>query len=182
MTVPIYVTIAHFGNGATTFIVDEKRIGRAGNAAGGYFTETYVVPSGSSYKLSLYTGTVTLDTWNEARMPVAIAVGEASGGEAQPPVAFNATITTGQQYDSETTNQLKYLSATVDTDSGLTDDSYVVPKDGLYSFSGGIYYSAPNGVKILTGAGTSLSFKWRNYKNRIFTNKTRWSKYIHCNS
>ena len=37
-------------------------------------------------------GQATLDNWHEARMPLAIAVGGASGGgDAQPPVAFNLT-------------------------------------------------------------------------------------------
>ena len=139
--VPIYVTIAHFGTGVTTFIVDGKRLGRAGKAEGGYFTETYVVPSGSKYKLSLYTGTVTLDVWNEARMPLAIAVGGASGGGETTdilPVLLSGTVFedgvvgTGEDFTCNKTGTGKYTitfntpRTTLDYSvTALTNTSYV---------------------------------------------------------
>ena len=127
--VPIYVTIAHFGNGATTFIVDEKRLGRAGNSAGGYFTETYVVPSGSKYKLNLYTGTVTLDTWNEARMPVAVG----TGGKT---VAFRAEMSADQTVTADTWTKVNLDTASVDTNNSFADGKFQPSVAGYYQVNG----------------------------------------------
>ena len=56
----------------------------------------YIVPAGSTYELVKMDGTLELQ-WHEARMPLAIAVGGASGGgDAQPPVAFNVTLSSTQ--------------------------------------------------------------------------------------
>ena len=93
--VPIYVQLYFSASSVDThlrFLIDGKTQGVVGNGARAdqvsYQNPFYIVPSGSTYKVQ-QTGTVSLLNWDEARMPLAIAVGGASsGGEAQPPVAF----------------------------------------------------------------------------------------------
>ena len=67
-------------------------------------------------------------------MPLAIAVGEASGGgEAQPPVAFEIRPSVVQELQNNVLTELVFSETTIDTNSAvdLSSNSYVVPKDGL---------------------------------------------------
>lgn len=113
--VPIYVTIAHFGQGVGTFTIDGNRVGRAGKAEGGYFTETYVVPANSVYKFALFTGTVTLDKWHEARMPVAVGTG-------------------GETHWVQQGNDLAYVSP--NTDSGVFINSQESKNINIVGYNG----------------------------------------------
>ena len=131
--VPLYVTIAHSGGGSANFSIDGNTIGRAGSSEGGYYTETYVVPANSVYKFNLYTGTVNLQFWHEARMPLAIAVGEASSGGGGTtdvlPVLYSGTINQdgtvneGTGFTCEKTATGKYV---VTLDKAVIDTSSIV--------------------------------------------------------
>ena len=60
-------------------------------------TLVYLIPSGSTYEIRKDGGGTSLNKWYEARMPVAVGVGGASGGgDAQPPVVMKALVNSTQ--------------------------------------------------------------------------------------
>ena len=71
-------------------------------------------------------------------MPLAIAVGGASGGgEAQPPVAFRMGTTGAvtQSLVSATPTKIVCPSVTLDTDNLINDSTITIKKEGIYQFN-----------------------------------------------
>jgi hypothetical protein len=82
--VPLYVqlfTSTHSTNGNIEFYIDGDSHGASGTTSSGGGTDKatplYIVPAGSTYEAKK-TGTITVWTWKEARMPVAVGTGGTS--------------------------------------------------------------------------------------------------------
>ena len=145
--VPLYVQITAYSDGATNeginridFQIDGKAQGSSGsNGDKTYDNTLYVVPSGSTFS-AVTKGVVRLDLWQEAKMPLAIAVGGASGGGTTDilPVLLSGTvfedgvIGAGEDFTCNKTGTGKYTitfntpRTTLDYSvTALTNTSYV---------------------------------------------------------
>ena len=63
------------------------------------------------------------------------------GGEAQPPVAFNAQLKTPTELPNLVNSVVPLESINLDTDNAWKEDHYLVPKDGIYSLQASTYIS-----------------------------------------
>ena len=140
---PLYVQLyANIDKASSSlnFKIDGVRQAKVGVGDGGVatqFSPLYIIPAGSTYEIvATGTGARILD-WHEARMPLAIAVGGASGGgDAQPPVAFEARLSANASVSSDGTwLKCELDDAVTDTNSGVKDGGYTIPKDGIYNIS-----------------------------------------------
>ena len=127
-------------------------IGQSGSNHKHYDTSLFIVPSGATYELRAGTNPAEIEKWREARMPLAIAVGEASSGvTAQPPVAFrlhnpNVDATSGSEMI------VPFSGAHVDTDNGfnVAKKCYVVQKAGIYDVSASIVVDSGKNVNLIS--------------------------------
>ena len=110
------------GSNYFEFYIDDEYFGLIGGGATGrsiYDNPSYIIPTGSTYELRK-NGTASLNAWHEARMPLAIAVGGASGGgDAQPPVAFNLSLSSDQAVNSGEEATVKFDTALIDTENAF---------------------------------------------------------------
>ena len=96
--------------------------------------------SRSTYELKSTESASTVK-WQEARMPLAIAVGGASGGgDAQPPVAFRAKQTNSQPIPDGVETKILFDTTEFDSDSYFDTSSnrYIPKKEGYYQFNSNI--------------------------------------------
>ena len=92
----------------------------------------YIVPAGSTYQLKSFTGAVLIDTWREARMPLAIA----TGGKT---VAFRGNFSANQTgLTSLEWTKVELDTASVDTDNALVDGKFKPSVAGYYQVNGSI--------------------------------------------
>jgi hypothetical protein len=160
--VPLYlmVSTACSSPSSTNYMelyIDDTSVGRIGGRADTVMdTDTFLIPSGSTYEFKRDGGGIDFYKWNEARMPLAIAVGDASGGEAtgtpssfarivdeKPENTDGGDATNGIQ--DRTLNKIEYDKDNIVT---LSNDKEFTLQAGTYV----IDFSAPSYIALNTNA------------------------------
>ena len=153
--VPIYVQLSvkySTSNAFSYFRINGVRSSLLGFGSGDdrtdYKTSLFIVPAKTTYQLeTVVGGSVVVGNsdecevkyWNEADMPLAIAVGEASsGGEATPPVVFRGNLSADQAVTSNTYAKVNFNTTSIDTDSALVDGKFKPSVAGYYQLTGSV--------------------------------------------
>ena len=132
--VPMYVMVstACASPSSTNFVelyIDDISVGRIGGRADSIQdTDTFLIPSGSTYEFKRDGGGVSFYKWSEAKMPLAIAVGGSGGGGTPEPMVWE-DVTADRALDTVYTNTndvpLYFQLYTNIANDGDGDNNYV---------------------------------------------------------
>jgi len=122
-------------------------VGRTLGSGGGddYQKTMLIVPANQTYKV-VSNGTVGTYKWYEARMPLAVAVGGASGGGET--VALNTLLTSAQVIPHSLKTTIFYDDTKLDTDSNYNSSTgkYTIPSDGIYRIGASVNLKKDNSL------------------------------------